>query len=130
MKEYRISPDFMNLEITETASVKSREMLHRNMLQLRDMGCSFSMNDFGTGYSNLSQMAEVVYDLAKLDKSLIWPCFYEENKKACAILDNVIHILLELNVKILEEGVETKEMTYYLSCQGVTYLQEYYFSMN
>ena len=128
MKRFAIKPAFINLEITETASVESGEMLNRNMLHLKNMGCSFSMDDFGTGYSNLSQMAEVVYDLVKLDRSLIWPYFYEENTKSHAILVNVINMLLELNVKIVAEGVETKEMTDYLSEHGITYLQGYYFS--
>jgi EAL domain-containing protein (putative c-di-GMP-specific phosphodiesterase class I) len=132
MKKYAITPGFINLEITETAFVESGEMLQENMLQLRRMGCSFSMDDFGTGYSNLSRMAEVVYDLVKLDKSLIWPCFNEdesdENNKANAILENVIKLLLQLNVKIVAEGVETKEMATYLNDHGVTHLQGYYYS--
>lgn len=136
MKKYHITPGFINLEITETAFVESGEMLQENMLQLRQMGCSFSMDDFGTGYSNLSRMAEVVYDLVKLDKSLIWPCFDQENSeingsqnsKATAILENIIKLLLQLNVKIVAEGVETKEMATYLDNHGVTHLQGYYYS--
>ena len=136
MKKYQITPGFINLEITETAFVESGEMLQENMLQLRQMGCSFSMDDFGTGYSNLSRMAEVVYDLVKLDKSLIWPCFDQENRekngaqnnKATAILENIIKLLLQLNVKIVAEGVETKEMATYLNNHGVTHLQGYYYS--
>lgn len=128
MDKYEISPAFLNLEITETAAVESGELLYQNMQQLRTMGCNFSMDDFGTGYSNLSQMAEVVYDLVKLDKSLIWPCFYEKNKKSNVILENVIHMLLELNVKIVAEGVETQEMADILGKQGVTYLQGYFYS--
>nr|WP_320025742.1 EAL domain-containing protein [uncultured Acetobacterium sp.] len=132
MKKYQITPGFINLEITETAFVESGEMLQENMLQLRQMGCSFSMDDFGTGYSNLSRMAEVVYDLVKLDKSLIWPCFdqenSEQNSKATAILENIIKLLLQLNVKIVAEGVETKEMATYLDNHGVTHLQGYYYS--
>lgn len=136
MNKYEITPGFINLEITETAFVESGEMLQENMLQLRQMGCSFSMDDFGTGYSNLSRMAEVVYDLVKLDKSLIWPCFEQENSeinstqnsKATAILENIIKLLLQLNVKIVAEGVETKEMANYLNNHGVTHLQGYYYS--
>lgn len=113
MKKYQITPGFINLEITETAFVESGEMLQENMIKLRQMGCSFSMDDFGTGYSNLSRMAEVVYDLVKLDKSLIWPCFDQENSginglqnsKATAILENIIKLLLQLNVKIVAVGI-------------------------
>ncbi|WKY43304.1 EAL domain-containing protein [Eubacteriaceae bacterium ES2] len=128
MKKYDIPPAFLNLEITETASVESGEMLKRNMVDLRKLGCSFSMDDFGTGYSNLSKMSEVVYDLVKIDKSLIWPCFSEDNVKSLAILKNMIRMLLELNVKIVAEGIETKEMQDFLVAQNITYLQGYYFS--
>jgi len=128
MKKYEISPGFINLEITETAFVESGEMLQVNMLKLRKMGFHFSMDDFGTGYSNLSRMTEVDYDLVKIDKSLIWPCFYYESQKANAILENVIQMLLQLNLKIVAEGVETEEMATYLNNHGVTYLQGYYYS--
>jgi EAL domain-containing protein (putative c-di-GMP-specific phosphodiesterase class I) len=128
MKQYDIPPAFLNLEITETASVESGEMLDRNMIDLRKLGCSFSMDDFGTGYSNLSKMSEVVYDLVKIDKSLIWPCFTENNEKSLAILKNMINMLLELNVKIVAEGIETKEMQDFLVAQNITYLQGYFFS--
>ena len=128
MKAYQIPPSFLNLEITETASVESGEMLERNMIALRNLGCSFSMDDFGTGYSNLSQMSEVVYDLVKIDKSLIWPCFLESNDKSMAILKNMINMLLELKVKIVAEGIETREMCDFLTEQRINYLQGYYFS--
>ncbi len=128
MKKYDIAPGFINLEITETALVESGEILQENMKRLRNMGCSFSMDDFGTGYSNLSRMAEVVYDLVKLDKSLIWPCFNDDNPKANAILESVIHMLSQLKVNIVAEGVETAEMADYLNNQGVTHLQGYYYS--
>ncbi|WP_186893837.1 EAL domain-containing protein [Acetobacterium malicum] len=109
MKKYQITPGFINLVITETAFVESGEMLQENMIKLRQMGCSFSMDDFGTGYSNLSRMAEVVYNLVKLDKSLIWPCFDQENSeinglqnsKATAILENIIKLLLQYLEQLL-----------------------------
>jgi EAL domain-containing protein (putative c-di-GMP-specific phosphodiesterase class I) len=73
-------------------------------------------------------MSEVVYDLVKIDKSLIWPCFTENNEKSLAILKNMINMLLELNVKIVAEGIETKEMQDFLVAQNITYLQGYFFS--
>ena len=129
MEKYEIKPSFINLEITETAAVESGEMLRVNMKKLRDMGCSFSMDDFGTGFSNLSQMAEVAYDLVKLDKSLIWPCFEKEyNLNANCILENVVVMLRTLNIHIVAEGVETQAMVDKLSQLRVDYLQGYYFS--
>ncbi len=128
MEKYQINPMFINLEITETATVESGEMLNKNMNQLRSMGCSFSMDDFGTGYSNLSQMAEISYDLVKIDKSLIWPCFDEVNEKPNLILSSVVNMIRMLGIKIVAEGVETKEQVEVLTNMGINYLQGYYFS--
>ena len=128
MKKYEIPPSFINLEITETASIQSGELLAKNMKKLMDMGCSFSMDDFGTGYSNLCQIAEVKYDLIKLDKSLIWPCFEYKGENANVILSNVITMINRLHIKIVAEGVETLEQVERLCALEVDYLQGYYYS--
>lgn len=129
MKKYGISPESINLEITETTAVESASMLERNMNRFRQMGCSFSMDDFGTGYSNLSKMAEVNYDLVKFDKSLIWPSFGEDKKeKSLIILTNTVNMVSALGAHIVAEGVETEEMVNGLTEMGVHYLQGYYFS--
>ncbi len=128
MEKYEIKPSWINLEITETASVEAGDMLINNMNRLRQYGCHFSMDDFGTGYSNLSQMAKVRFELIKLDKSLIWPCFEENNTEALIILRNCITMILQLGVGIVAEGVETKEQLEMLTQLGVTYMQGYYFS--
>jgi len=129
MEQYETEPSFINLEITETAAVEYKDILQKNMLNFRKMGCSFSMDDFGTGYSNISQMAQVQYDLIKLDKSLLWPCFEdEEPEKARMILESFVHLVHKLGVKIVQEGVETKEQFEFLKNLGVEYMQGYYFS--
>ena len=129
MKQYETKPEFINLEITETAAVEYKDILEKNMLNLREMGCSFSMDDFGTGYSNISQMAQVKYDLIKLDKSLLWPCFGEEEpEKARMILESIVHLVHKMGVKIVQEGVETKEQFELLKSLGVEFMQGYYFS--
>lgn len=128
MKKYEIAPEFINLEITETAAVEVENNLFHNMLKLRKVGFHFSMDDFGTGYSNFSQMAERRFELIKLDKSLIWPCFGENAEKAVVILEGCITMIKKLGLSIVAEGVETKEQADYLIEKGVEYLQGYYFS--
>lgn len=128
MNEYGVSPEQINLEITETATIESGNMLRKTMHKLRKLGCSFSMDDFGTGYSNLSQMAEVKYDLIKIDKSLIWPCFEQNGAKAVIILDNIVKMIRSLGIDIVAEGVETQEQAEKLMDLGVGYLQGYLFS--
>ena len=129
MQQFKTDPSFINLEITETAAVKYQEILEENMSSLRNMGCSFSMDDFGTGYSNISQIAQVKYDLIKLDKSLLWPCFgSEESGKARIVLESIVALVHQMGVKIVQEGVETKEQFEYLKRLKVDYMQGYYFS--
>ncbi len=129
MKENQTAPSFINLEITETAAVQYKDILSRNMMKLREMGCSFSMDDFGTGYSNISQMAQIRYDLIKLDKSLIWPCFEEQApEKARVMLESIVYLVHKMGARIVAEGVETAEQVELLTSLGVEYLQGYYYS--
>lgn len=128
MQKYGIQPKFINLEITETASIDGGEMLDENMKRLRSLGCHFSMDDFGTGYSNLAQMAKVHFELVKLDKSLIWPAFGENPGEPLVILNSCIAMILQLGAHIVAEGVETSEQAEFLTAHGVSYLQGYFYS--
>ncbi|MGN1281898.1 MAG: EAL domain-containing protein [Succinivibrio sp.] len=128
VKSYGLSPSFFNLEVTETALVKSGKIAIENMEKLKAFGYKFSMDDFGTGYSNYSQIANVRYDLIKMDKSLIWPAFEEGNEQAMTIMLACIKMLHTLGIKIVAEGVETKEQADLLKEQKVELLQGYYFS--
>ncbi len=129
VKEYNIDPEFINLEITETASVEAAAMLEYNMFRLKENRFKFSMDDFGTGYSNLAKIAQSNFDMIKLDKSLIWPCFDTVTaKEARIILESSVDMILRLGKDIVAEGVETKAQVEYLTEIGVEYLQGYYFS--
>ncbi|MBQ3559705.1 MAG: EAL domain-containing protein [Agathobacter sp.] len=129
VKEYNVPPEFINLEITETASIEAAAMLEYNMHRLKECRFKFSMDDFGTGYSNLAKIAQSDFDLIKLDKSLLWPCFGEQGQEeARIILESSVDMILKLGKSIVAEGVETQEQVDYLTEQGVEYLQGYYFS--
>lgn len=132
LMKHNISPDCVNLEITESIAVTSGYMLKKNMEELRKFGCSFAMDDFGTGYSNLSRIARADFELIKIDKSLLWPCFKENGsegtKNAKILLENMISMLLKMGRKIVVEGIETKEQFDYLASLGITYAQGFLFS--
>ncbi len=132
LMKYNISPDSVNLEITESIAVTSGYMLKKNMEELKKFGCSFSMDDFGTGYSNLSRIARADFEMIKIDKSLLWPCFKENGtegtRNAKILLENMISMLIKMGRKIVVEGIETKDQFDYLSSLGITYAQGFYFS--
>jgi EAL domain-containing protein (putative c-di-GMP-specific phosphodiesterase class I) len=101
------------------------------MDDLINHGCTFSMDDFGTGYSNLSQITRADFSIIKIDKSLLWPIFEKKNpnrQNAKILLESMVNMILQMGLKIVVEGVETKEQFDYLVKLGVTYIQGYYFS--
>lgn len=129
VREYNVDPEFINLEITETASIETSSVLEYNMYRLKENRFKFSMDDFGTGYSNLSKIAQSNFDIIKLDKSLIWPCFDKVTAKdARIILESSVDMIIKLGKAIVAEGVETRAQVEYLSELGVEYLQGYYYS--
>ncbi len=126
MKKYSISPGFINLEITETTAVKSENTLLKNMQRLIELGVSFSLDDYGSGYSNLDYVIRMPFYLVKLDKLLVWSSF--EQEKTRVLLETSVEMFQQMHLKIVAEGVETKEQALYMAGLGVDYLQGYYFS--
>ena len=131
LEKHQISPSMVNLEVTESIAVSSGRKLKRNMEDLINHGCTFSMDDFGTGYSNLSQITRADFSIIKIDKSLLWPIFEKKNPNrtnAKILLESMVSMILQMGLKIVVEGVETKEQFDYLVDLGVNYIQGYYFS--
>ena len=125
MDKYRIHPSRLNLEITETASSFIQSNMTANIERLHSEGLSFSLDDFGTGYSNMVRIASLPLHIVKLDKSFTWT---ENNNDLKIILVNSINMLKKMNMKIVVEGIETKEMLNTFTELGCDYIQGYYFS--
>ncbi|OON85446.1 hypothetical protein BXO88_12370 [Oribacterium sp. C9] len=121
--EHRVDLAMINLEITETAT-SDISILKKQMKILRNMGVRFSLDDYGTGFSNLTLILQLPLEIIKIDKSLVWAYFEGSN----LMLKNIVKMFKEQNYKILCEGIETKEMVDTLAEMGVDYLQGFYFS--
>ncbi len=126
MNQYEIEPGFINLEITETAAVQSDKVLLENMEKMRELGVTFSLDDYGSGYSNLDYVINMPFRLVKIDKTLVWDSV--KKKKSKILLETSISMFSKMNLQIVAEGVETAEQATYLEDLGVDYLQGYYFS--
>ncbi|MBD5130214.1 MAG: EAL domain-containing protein [Ruminococcaceae bacterium] len=126
MEENRVSPEFINLEITESASMNARKILLDNMNRLIDYGVSFSLDDFGTGHSNLNYIMDMPVEIVKFDKGMTNAYF--EDGKAKYIMDAAMNMIRGLDLKIVSEGVETAEQFYTMENLGINYIQGYYFS--
>ena len=126
MKDYDVKPQNIILEITETAAVGSPVNLIRNVDTFSSNGVKFALDDYGTGYSNLSYVYALPFDCVKIDKSILWSSL--DNPKAYATLKNTFYMLQQLGTEIVMEGVETIAHIDKLLELKCDYFQGYYFS--
>lgn len=126
MDEYKIPAGCINLEITESASMNSKQTLLNNMHILMDYGVTFSLDDFGTGQSNLDYIVDMPVHIVKFDKNMTNAYF--ENGKAKYIMDAAMNMIRGMDLKIVSEGIETSEQFSQMENLGINFIQGYYFS--
>jgi EAL domain-containing protein (putative c-di-GMP-specific phosphodiesterase class I) len=126
MEQYEVKPSMINLEVTESASIRSRNILMQNMHKLIEYGVSFSLDDFGNGESNLNYIVEMPVEIVKFDRDMTKSYF--ENSKGKLVMETATRMILDLGLKIVSEGVETDVQLESMKKLGVQYIQGYYFS--
>lgn len=125
MDKYHVTPDRINLEITETAAAYAQSVMEENLDRLTQAGISFSLDDYGTGYSNMQRVIQLPLKIIKIDKSFVDA---KNNPKVWIFLKNTVKMLKEMNMEIVVEGVETQEMLDAFSGLKCDFIQGYFFS--
>ncbi len=125
MKRYGVTPDKINLEITETAASYSQNIMMENLEKLTREGIEFSLDDYGTGYSNIKSVASLPIKIVKLDKTFVDS---ENNPRMWTVLKNTIKMLKDMNMHIVVEGVETEGLVKKFTDLNCEYIQGYYYS--
>lgn len=126
MKRFELNPAYINLEITESASIDAKEILINNMKKLQNYGVAFSLDDFGTGNSNLNYVMEMPVEIVKFDKGMTDAYF--EDDKAKYIMSAAMQMIKGLKLKTVSEGVETIEQLKKMKKLGIDFIQGYFFS--
>lgn len=126
VNKYQISPGLINLEITETASIRARKILLENMKKLISYGFTFSLDDFGKGESNLMYVVEMPVSIIKLDYDMSKAFF--NSSKAKQVVRAVLEMSHGMDLKVVAEGIETREELDQITAEGVDYIQGYYYS--
>lgn len=124
MEKYGVSSDQINLEITETAASYDQNVMSENLKQLSAAGISFSLDDYGTGYSNMSRIAALPLKIVKLDKSFV----NSQTDKMWTVLQNTVKMIKDLNMEIVVEGIETADMVKKFSALKCDFIQGFYYS--
>ncbi len=123
---YGIDPAKINLEITETASIETKNTLLDTMKLFLDHGVSFSLDDFGKGQSNLMYVVEMPVSIIKLDMDMIKAYFVEN--KAKHVVSTTVKMAHDLGLHVVAEGIESEHELDSMRNENIDFIQGYYFS--
>ena len=121
-----LTAESLELEITESAVMSNQEHAEKVLNELKGLGFHLTMDDFGTGYSSLAYLKRFPFDSVKIDQSFVRGI--PESKDDSAIVEAIIAMAHSLQLKVVAEGVETKEQFDFLRTLGCDQIQGYYFS--
>ncbi len=125
LKKTGLSPNRLELEFTESAIMTDAETNIAKLSELKALGLDLAVDDFGTGYSSLSYLKRFPIDTLKIDQSFVADL---DSADGAAIIDAILALAEALNLRVIAEGIETKEQLRYLIKKQCHLLQGYYFS--
>ncbi|WP_334048088.1 GGDEF domain-containing protein [Alteromonas gracilis] len=126
LTEKGLSPDALELEITESDLVADASLAIENLNELTARGFHFAIDDFGTGYSSLAYLKNLPVKTIKIDKSFILSLASDENDQQ--IVHTVLSLAAVFNLKVVAEGVEDLASLTILKDWGCDVAQGYYIS--
>ncbi|WP_195269626.1 bifunctional diguanylate cyclase/phosphodiesterase [Eubacterium sp. 1001713B170207_170306_E7] len=121
-----VPPSFLEIEITETTLMENWDETITQTRRLREMGFSVALDDFGTGYSSMGVLQELPVDVIKIDRSFINRDLSEHRN--AMFITGIVNIARVLKLRIICEGVETREQVDFLRQNGIRFVQGYYYS--
>ena len=125
LRKYRVHPSMLAFELKETAIMNDQPAFLRNIKRLEALGISFSLDDYGTGTSNMCRISQMPISVVKMDREFINKTASESSSN---ILKNTVSLINEAGMKTLAEGIEDEKTAELLMSMGCDYLQGYYYS--
>lgn len=124
VNRYKVNPEYIELEVTESVFIEDYEHVNVKMNQLIDLGFKFSQDDFGDGYSSLSYLSTLNLSTLKISKSFLGNLAGNSNK---IIVNAIVDLATDLGITIIVEGVEDKETLDFFKGSNCKLIQGYYF---
>jgi diguanylate cyclase (GGDEF)-like protein len=125
LEDYAISPDLLEIEVTETAAMHSAEDAIRSLKAIKDLGVAIAIDDFGTGYSSLAYLRRFPIDRIKIDRAFVMNL--ESHPEDVEIVKAIISLAKTMRLSVLAEGVETQGQWAVLRDLGCELAQGYLF---
>lgn len=126
IKDTGVNISNIQVEITESIAFNEDTHVLERVKELKELGISVSIDDFGTGFSSLTRLKTFPIDLLKIDIDFVRG-ISSGSEKDMAIIKSIIQISENLKIDVLAEGVETEEQYDYLKDNGCGIIQGYYF---
>jgi Amt family ammonium transporter len=126
LERHQLAPQALELELTETAATEDAQRTFALFGELRKLGVSLAIDDFGSGYSSLSYLKNLPFDKLKIDREFVVDVHLR--KESQAICRSLIELTRGLGLQILAEGVESRQEVEMLVRSGCTIFQGFYFS--
>jgi diguanylate cyclase (GGDEF)-like protein/PAS domain S-box-containing protein len=126
LEETGLSPQYLELELTEGLLLSNQDVLCAVLQELKEMGVKLAIDDFGTGYSSLSYLKQFRVNKLKIDRSFIRDIATDPDD--AAITAAIISMAKSLNLKVIAEGVENEAQMSFLREHRCDEIQGYYFS--
>lgn len=123
LEEYGIPAELIHLELTEQ-SIADYALLKHQLLTLQEIGFQFALDDYGSGYSNLTRVKQYPFKNIKIDMEVVWNYFRDRDP----LLPTMVQIFKQMQFSITAEGIESREMAELMAEIGCDYLQGFYFS--
>ena len=126
IRETGLDPNYLELELTEGLIMKNAEITIATLRSLHEMGIQISIDDFGTGYSSLSYLKRFPIHALKIDQSFVRDIITDPD--GTVIVTAIILLAHSLKLKVIAEGVETKDQLDYVRSLKCHEIQGYLFS--
>ena len=120
IQTYQVDTSHLTFEITESTYVNNTEAVNQVIRSLKQQNIRISMDDFGSGYSSLNTLKDLLFDEVKIDRKFLGDTLTENAK---IVLQEVFHMLKRMGKSIVCEGVETEEIAEFLKNEGCDEIQ-------
>ncbi len=107
LRETKLPPEYLELEVTESALAIDFEAVRQHVQQLRALGIRIAIDDFGTGYSSFGRLRDLEVDAFKIDRLFVQGA--DETPNGVAVLEAIVDMAHRLQLTVVAEGVETNE---------------------
>lgn len=125
LKETSLPPRLLDIEITEGILLENKAEAAYMLSQISDLGINVSIDDFGTGYSSLAYLKSFKVDRLKIDRAFVKDIPEKDDGTIAKI---IIELSKQLKIKVIAEGIETKEQIEFMEKNSCNEIQGYYFS--